>query len=153
MRVVVQRVTSARVTVGDETVGAVGRGLLLLAGIAPGDDERVVARMADKCANLRLFPAAEDGPERSLFEVGGAALVVSQFTLLADVRRGRRPSYVGAAPPELASPLIERFVTALQGLGVEVACGRFGAMMMVESVNDGPMTIVIDSAVFDQPRH
>lgn len=132
-------------TVGDERVGSIGRGLLLLAAIAIDDTKAIVARMAEKCANLRVFPDELGGRERSLVEAGGAALVVSQFTLLADVRRGRRPSFAAAAAPEAAAPLVDEFVSALRGLGLHVACGRFGAMMSVESVNDGPMTIVVDS--------
>jgi D-aminoacyl-tRNA deacylase len=145
VRVVLQRVSRARVTVGSETVGEIGRGLLVLVGVAAGDDASTVERVARKCAELRIFPGADGRFDRSLQEVGGAALVVSQFTLLADARKGRRPSFIDAAPPEIAAPLIESFCDVLRGFEIEVASGRFGAMMQVELTNDGPVTIVIDS--------
>lgn len=152
MRVVVQRVSHASVTVDDDVVGAIGRGLLLLVGIAHDDDAPLVERMARKCVELRLFAGDAGNFERSLVDTASAALVVSQFTLLADLRKGRRPSFIDAAPPEHAAPLVERFVDALRSAGVQVATGRFGAKMLVESVNDGPVTIIVDSASLERPR-
>ena len=152
MRIVIQRVTRASVSVDGETVAAIGRGLLLLAGIADGDDDATVRRVAAKCAAMRLFPGGGDGFERSLLETGGEALVVPQFTLLADVRRGRRPSFVAAAPPKAAAPLVLAFADALRALGVRIATGRFGAHMLVELENDGPVTIILDSGDLIRPR-
>jgi D-tyrosyl-tRNA(Tyr) deacylase len=152
VRVVIQRVTRASVTVDGETVGAIGPGLLLLAGIANGDDEATVRRMARKCVELRLFPDAEGRFDRSLLDTGGEALVVSQFTLLADVRKGRRPSFVAAAAPDVAAPLCDVFADELRALGVAVATGRFGAKMQVELVNDGPVTVIVDSDDLERPR-
>jgi D-tyrosyl-tRNA(Tyr) deacylase len=152
MRVVVQRVNRASVTVAGDVVGEIGPGLLLLVGIAPDDDAALAERMARKCLEMRLFADADARFERSLADIAGEALVVSQFTLLADVRKGRRPSLTDAAPPELAAPLVERFADALRSAGVRVATGRFGAWMLVESVNDGPVTIIVDSAALDRPR-
>lgn len=152
MRVVLQRVTSARVSVDGQTVGAIGAGVLLLAGIAHDDGEPRVRQVARKCAGLRLFPGPGGTLDRSLVETSREALVVSQFTLLADVRKGRRPSFDAAAPPEVAEPLVEAFCDELRSLGVLVATGRFGAMMRVELVNDGPVTLVIDSADLERPR-
>ena len=146
MRAVIQRVRSARVIVGDEVVGAVGRGLLVLLGVAPADTAVEVQWLADKVVGLRIF-ADEDGKmNRSVAEVGGGVLVVSQFTLHGDCRKGRRPSFVGAAPPETAEPLYEAFLNAVRALGVPTAAGRFGAMMQVELVNDGPVTLILDTA-------
>jgi D-tyrosyl-tRNA(Tyr) deacylase len=140
LRAVVQRVARASVTPG----GSIGPGLCILLGVAPGDDDAIATRLAEKVAGLRVF-ANDDGRfDRSLLDVGGAALVVSQFTLLADTSKGMRPSFSGAAPPEHAEPLYERFAGALRELGVEVATGVFGARMQVELVNDGPVTIVLD---------
>jgi D-tyrosyl-tRNA(Tyr) deacylase len=152
VRVVVQRVSSASVTVGGEIVGSIGRGLVLLAGIAQGDDAATVRRLATKCAQLRLFPDDGGKFDRSLLDIGGEALVVSQFTLLADSRKGRRPSFTAAAEPAEAAPLVEAFADALRAAGVQVATGRFGAMMQVESINDGPVTVILDSAELDRPR-
>lgn len=146
MKVVMQRVTRAMVTVEHEVVGAIGPGLLLLAGIGAHDDVAVARRMAQKCAEMRIFGDGHARFSRSLLDTGGEALVVSQFTLLADTRRGRRPSFTAAAPPEIAAPLVEHFADKLRDLGVRVSCGQFGADMQVESVNDGPVTIVLDSA-------
>lgn len=145
MRIVLQRVNSASVSVAGETVAAIGAGLLILVGIAAGDDESTVRRIAAKCAEMRLFADAAGRFDRSLLDVGGAALVVSQFTLLADVRRGRRPSFTAAAAPEVAGPFVEAFADALTTLGIAVATGRFGASMQVELINDGPVTIVVNS--------
>jgi D-tyrosyl-tRNA(Tyr) deacylase len=133
-------------------VGAIGRGLLLLAGAAAGDDVAEARKLALKCAEMRIFSDAEGRFNLSLLDIGGDALVVSQFTLLADVRRGRRPSFVTAAPPEAAEPLVEAFAQALRDAGVPTQTGRFGAKMLVSLVNDGPVTIVLDSETFDRPR-
>ncbi|MEM6458607.1 MAG: D-aminoacyl-tRNA deacylase [Planctomycetota bacterium] len=146
MRVLLQRVERASVRVAARTVGEIGRGYVLLVGVGPGDDAGCVQQMAEKVARLRLFPDVAGRFDRSLLDVGGGALVVSQFTLFADTRKGRRPSFTGAAPPEIAAPLVERFAAALRGLGVSpVETGRFGADMRVELVNDGPVTIWLDS--------
>ena len=152
MRLVLQRVTSAAVRVEGETVGAIGRGLLVLAGVREGDDAETARRLAAKTAALRIFPDDEGRFNRSLLETGGEALVVSQFTLYADVRKGRRPSFTDAARPEVAEPLVEAYASALEALGVRVARGRFGAKMAVELVNDGPVTVGIDSADLERPR-
>jgi D-tyrosyl-tRNA(Tyr) deacylase len=144
MRVVLQRTTGAEVAVGGEVVGAIGEGLVALVGIAAGDDEALVRRAAEKTAALRVFRDDAGRFDRSLADVGGAVLVVSQFTLLADTRKGNRPSFAGAAAPDLAEPLVELYAATLRGLGVEVATGRFGADMRVALVNDGPVTIVLD---------
>lgn len=124
-------------------VGEVGAGLCVLLGVARGDDERAAARLAEKVARLRIFENDEGRFDRSLLDAGGAVLAVSQFTLISDTAKGNRPSFSDAAPPEVAEPLYEAFCTALRGLGVEVATGRFGARMAVELVNDGPVTIVL----------
>jgi D-tyrosyl-tRNA(Tyr) deacylase len=152
VRVVLQRVSRASVSVGGETVGAIGRGVVLLTGIAHGDDAQTVRELARKCAGLRVFPDDDGKFDRSLIDVGGEALVVSQFTLLADTRRGRRPGFTAAAPPDEAARLVEAFAAALRETGVRVATGRFGALMQVELVNDGPATIILDSAELDRPR-
>lgn len=152
MRIVIQRVSRASVSVGDETVGQIGRGALILAGVAEGDDESRADALAAKAAGLRIFAGADGKPDLGLAEIGGAALVVSQFTLQADVRKGRRPSFTGAAAPEIAEPLVERFASGLEAAGIAVERGRFGAYMEVELVNDGPFTIVIDSADLERPR-
>jgi D-tyrosyl-tRNA(Tyr) deacylase len=143
-------------------VGSIGAGLLVLLGVAQGDGPEEARRLAAKTAELRIFadPSASLGAgspaprrfNRSLLETGGEALVVSQFTLLADARKGRRPSFTAAAPPEKASALIDVFAQALRELGVSVATGRFGAHMLVELENDGPVTIVLDTADLDRPR-
>ena len=151
MKVVLQRVAGASVAVDGETVASIGPGLLLLVGIADGDDEAEARRIAGKCAEMRIF--SDDGRfNLSLIDTGGEALVVSQFTLLADVRRGRRPSFDTAARPETAEPLVAAFAEELRRLGVETQTGRFGAKMSVDLVNDGPVTIVIGSADLDRPR-
>lgn len=152
MRAVLQRVTRAAVTIEGETVGAIGPGLVVLLGVAQGDGLEQAQRLAAKTAELRIF-ADDDGRfSRSLLDTAGAALVVSQFTLLADVRRGRRPSFVGAASPEEAAPLVDSFADALREAGVSVAMGRFGEHMLVDLENDGPVTIVLDTADLDRPR-
>jgi D-tyrosyl-tRNA(Tyr) deacylase len=140
MRAVVQRVSRASSKPG----GAIGPGVCVLLGIAAGDDEPAAVRLAEKAARLRIFENAEGKFDRSLLDTGGEALVVSQFTLLADTANGNRPSFSGAARPELAEPLYERFAQALRALGVHVETGVFGARMAVELVNDGPVTIVLE---------
>jgi D-aminoacyl-tRNA deacylase len=141
MRAVVQRVSRARVTPG----GAIGPGLCVLLGVARDDDAEQAARLAAKVARLRIFPDDEGRFDRSVDDVAGAVLVVSQFTLVADTAKGNRPSFAAAAPPEQAEPLYERFCSELRALGVPVETGVFGAKMDVELVNDGPVTIVLDS--------
>ena len=145
MRLVVQRVTRASVRAGEEPLGAIGRGALVLAGISVDDSAEVVDRMADKLIGLRYFPDAEGRTNLAIADAGGALLVVSQFTLLADMRRGRRPGFTDAAAPDLAVPLFDRFVERLRDAAVAVQTGRFGAEMAVELVNDGPFTLVLDS--------
>lgn len=145
MRVIVQRVREAEVTVDGATVGSIGPGLLLLVGIATGDGPEEAAWMARKIAGLRLFDDADGPLQRSVVEIGGAVLAVSQFTLLADSRKGRRPSFDGAMPARDAEPLFTRFVERLREAVGSVATGRFGATMHVRLVNDGPFTLVVDS--------
>jgi D-aminoacyl-tRNA deacylase len=145
MRLVVQRVASASVTADDERIGEIGRGAAVLAGIAVGDSTDVVDRMADKLIGLRYFQDADDRTNLSIADTGGSLLVVSQFTLYADLRRGRRPGFTAAAQPQEAVPLLDRFVERLRSAGIDVQTGRFGATMAVELVNDGPFTLVIDS--------
>ena len=144
MRIVLQRVARARVTVEGRVTGEIGRGLLLLAGFTDGDSEDALAWMADKVVGLRIFPDDEGKMNRSVEEVGGGLLVVSQFTLYGDTRKGRRPSFVDAARPEIAIPLYERFVGLLRATGLPVGTGEFGAMMDVELVNDGPVTLILE---------
>lgn len=144
MRAVVQRVSRASVTVDGEQVGAIGPGLCVLVGVTHDDDEDAAARLADKLWGLRVFPDDQGVMNRPVAEVGGAVLVVSQFTLYGDTRKGRRPSYVAAARPEQAEPLVERLVDELRGRGATVATGRFRADMDVELVNDGPVTLVLE---------
>jgi len=146
MRVVLQRVKQASVRVAGESVASIGQGVLLLTGITHDDSPAVVEKMARKIAALRIFPAL-DGPsgfDRSLLDVGGAALVVSQFTLYGDTSGGRRPSFVQAARPEIASPLVDHFAAQLRAQGLTVGQGVFGADMQVSLVNDGPVTLVLD---------
>lgn len=144
MRAVVQRVTRAGVTVAGEEVGAIGAGLLALVGVTHDDDRAVAARLGDKLAHLRVLDDAAGVMNRSVLDVGAAVLVVSQFTLYGDTSRGRRPSWIAAARPEHAEPLVTAVVERLRDLGVEVATGRFRADMAVELVNDGPVTVVLD---------
>jgi D-tyrosyl-tRNA(Tyr) deacylase len=144
MRAVVQRVSSASVTVDGAMRGACGRGLVVLLGVATGDDPSAAERLAAKVARLRVFEDESGRLDRSLLDVGGDALVVSQFTLVADTRKGTRPSFTAAASPEEAEALYERFCAALAGEGVAIARGVFGARMAVALVNDGPVTIVLD---------
>jgi D-aminoacyl-tRNA deacylase len=144
VRAVVQRVTEASVRVADDVVGTCARGFVVLLGVAVGDDEAAAERLAAKVARLRVFPDEEGRFDRSLLDVDGDALVVSQFTLLADTRKGTRPSFTGAAGPDVAEPLYERFCLALAAEGVHVSRGVFGAAMQVALVNDGPVTIVLE---------
>jgi D-aminoacyl-tRNA deacylase len=144
MRVLLQRVSRAEVRVGTRVTGRIDRGFLLFVGLTHGDGEPALAWMADKVVGLRLFADAEDRMNLSLGDVEGALLVVSQFTLYGDAARGRRPSFVDAAPPEVAIPLYERFVALLGARGVRVETGEFGAMMDVELVNDGPVTLWLE---------
>ena len=146
MRAVISRVAWARVVADGELTGEIGPGLLVLVGVTHADGEADAAWLAAKVAGLRVFDDDRGVMNRSLAETGGGALVVSQFTLYGDARRGRRPSYVAAAPPERAAPLVEAVAKALAGAGVPVAGGRFGADMLVESAGDGPVTILLDSA-------
>jgi D-aminoacyl-tRNA deacylase len=145
VRLVVQRVSRASVRSGDELLGEIGVGAVVLTGIAAGDTPDVVERMADKLVGLRYFADDDGRTNLDLAGVRGDLLVVSQFTLHADVRRGRRPGFSGAAPPEAAIPLVDRFAARLRSHGVRVATGRFGAEMDVELVNAGPFTLVLDS--------
>jgi D-tyrosyl-tRNA(Tyr) deacylase len=145
MRAVVQRVRRARVLIGDEVAGAVERGLLVLLGVAPADTAEQARWLADKVVGLRIFNDPEGKMNLALQDVGGGALVVSQFTLYGDCRKGRRPSFIGAAGPDVAVPLYEAFVNAIRALGVPTATGRFGADMQVELVNDGPVTLILDT--------
>ena len=146
MRVVLQRVSRAEVRVDGRVAGAIGTGFVVLVGFAPTDTDEILAWMAEKIVGLRLFADAEDKMNRALADVGGGLLVVSQFTLYGDARKGRRPSFTDAAPPEAAVPLYERFVALLRERagGLPVATGEFGAMMEVELVNDGPVTLLLE---------
>lgn len=144
MRVLLQRVSRAEVRVGERVTGRIGVGYLLLVGFAVGDSASAIPWMADKVAGLRLFGDAEGKMNLALDDVGGAALVVSQFTLYGDAAKGRRPSFIDAARPEEAIPLYEGFVQALRERGVRVETGEFGAMMDVELVNDGPVTLWLE---------
>lgn len=145
MRAVVQRVTQAGVTVAEQKVAAIGTGLLVLLGIEQGDDERAAAYLADKIAGLRIFEDAAGKMNLSVADIQGEVLMVSQFTLLGDCRKGRRPGFSHAAPPEVAEPLCDHVVALLKGLGLQVQTGVFRADMAVDLVNDGPVTMLIDS--------
>jgi D-tyrosyl-tRNA(Tyr) deacylase len=146
MRAVVQRVSRADVKVDGKMVGEIGAGLLVLLGVGQGDEESDVNALAEKCAGLRIFPDDEGKMNRSLLDIGGEALVISQFTLYGDVRRGKRPSFTDAAPPEQADALYRKFADRLSALGVrKVETGRFQAMMDVTLTNSGPVTILLDS--------
>jgi D-aminoacyl-tRNA deacylase len=146
MRAVVQRVSEASVSVDGEIVASCGRGLAILLGVASHDDDVAAERLAGKVARLRVFENEEGRFDLSLLDVRGEALAVSQFTLIADTRKGNRPSFAGAARPEVAEPIYERFCDALEREGVQVGRGVFGARMQVSLVNDGPVTIVLDAA-------
>ena len=145
MRAVVQRVRSCRVVVADEVVGEIGRGLVVLLGIRNGDTVDQARWLADKVVNLRILEDEQGKMNVSVADTGGAVLVVSQFTLYGDCQKGRRPSFIEAARPEVAEPLYEAFVNAIRLQGVPVATGRFGADMQVELVNDGPVTVILDT--------
>jgi D-aminoacyl-tRNA deacylase len=145
VRAVVQRVTRASVIVDEETVGAIGPGLAVLLGVKQSDTEADARYLAEKTATLRVFDDDAGRMNRSLIDTGGSALVISQFTLLGDVRKGRRPNYMDAAPPEKAEPLYRDYCRHLQDTGIPVATGRFGAEMTVTTVGDGPVTILLDS--------
>lgn len=145
MRALLQRVSQASVTVDDQLVGQIGQGILILLGVGQGDSETQIKTLVDKIVHLRIFADDEGKMNRSLLDIGGEALVVSQFTLYADTRRGRRPGFTYAASPSLAEPLVERFKAALVAYGVAVAGGIFGAHMQVALINDGPVTIWFDS--------
>jgi D-aminoacyl-tRNA deacylase len=146
VRGVISRVAWARVVTGDELTGEIGQGLLVLVGVTHGDGEADARWLAGKVAALRVFDDDQGRMNLSLVDVGGGALVVSQFTLYGNASKGRRPSYVAAAPPELAAPLVDGVAKFLAGEGIPVATGRFGAHMRVESAGDGPVTILLDSA-------
>ena len=145
MRALLQRVSHASVTVDEQVVGQIGQGLLVLLGVGQDDSEVQVKTLADKIVHLRIFGDEEGKMNRSLLDIGGEVLVVSQFTLYADVRRGRRPGFTDAAPPSIAEPLVERFKAAIGAYGLTVADGVFGAYMEVELLNTGPVTIWMDS--------
>jgi len=145
VRAVVQRCSHANVRVGGEIVGEIGMGLVVLVGVSVRDSEADASWLAEKVRGLRVFPDGDANMNRSVEEAGGAVLIVSQFTLHGDARRGRRPSFIEAARPDQAQPLVASVARHLRGFGVEVAEGRFGAMMDVELVNDGPVTILLDS--------
>ena len=145
MRALIQRVTSASVTVAAEEIGRIGAGFCVLVGVTHDDSSAVAEKLATKVANLRVFDDDEGVMNRSLLDTGGAALVVSQFTLYGDTVRGRRPSWVAAARPEVAEPLVDSFVDSLRRIGVPVATGRFRADMQVALVNDGPVTLLLEA--------
>jgi D-tyrosyl-tRNA(Tyr) deacylase len=145
MRAVLQRVSRARVVVEDEVVGEIGRGLLILLGVSRADSAEDARWLADKVVSLRIFADADGKMNRDITEAGGGVLVVSQFTLYGECRKGRRPSFVDAAAPDQAIPLYEAFVNGIKALGIPTATGRFGAMMQVELCNDGPVTLIVDS--------
>ncbi len=145
MRTLIQRVTHAAVHVGDETVGRIGRGLVILAGVGAADDSRDAEFLADKIANLRIFEDEAGKLNLSALDIGADMLVISQFTLYANTRRGRRPDFIAAARPEQAEPLVEDLATRLEAKGLRTARGRFQAKMLVEIYNDGPVTLLLDS--------
>ena len=146
MRLLLQRVTQAHVSVSSQVVGSIGAGLVILVGVGHDDTAAVAVALAHKAVDLRIFRDDEGKTNRSLIDVGGAVLAISQFTLFGDTRKGRRPSFIDAAPPELGNELYERFCATVEERSVKVARGLFGAEMQVELVNDGPMTIWLDSA-------
>jgi D-tyrosyl-tRNA(Tyr) deacylase len=144
MRIVLQRVSSARVSVAGRTLAQIGPGLVLLVGIGPDDEEQQASYLAEKIANLRIFEDEQGKMNRSILDTGGQAIVVSQFTLYADTRKGRRPSFTDAASPEIASPLVAHFAGLLRQQGVPTQTGEFAAHMLVEFHNDGPVTIIME---------
>ena len=145
MRAVVQRVSRAKVVIAGETVGEIGTGLVVLLGVTHTDTAAQAQWLAEKVAGLRIFNDAEGKMNRDLIEIGGSMLIISQFTLYGDCRKGKRPSFIDAAAPSLAIPLYEAFINGVKALGITVATGRFGADMKVELVNDGPVTLIMDS--------
>ena len=145
MRAVLQRVRKSRVSVENKVIGEIGTGILTLIGVAPEDSDREVRYLAEKIVHLRIFPDEAGKMNLSLLDTGGEMLIVSQFTLYGDCRRGRRPSFTGAAPPETAERLIEDFTAEVEKFGVPTAAGRFGAMMEVDLINDGPVTLLLDT--------
>jgi D-tyrosyl-tRNA(Tyr) deacylase len=145
MRAVIQRVRRARVVIDGEAAGAIEQGLLVLLAVAGSDTREQASWLADKIVGLRIFNDADGKMNLSVTDVGGSVLVVSQFTLYGDTRKGRRPSFIGAAQPDIAIPLYEAFVDGIKALGVPTATGRFGADMQVELVNDGPVTLIVDT--------
>src|SRR5262245_21383184 len=145
MRAIVQRVSQARVVIAGETVGQIGRGLLVLLGVTQSDTPANADWLAEKIVGLRIFADSDDKMNLSVTDIGAEVLVVSQFTLYGDCSKGRRPSFIDAAAPEIAIPLYEGFINAVKAQGVRVATGRFGAMMQVELTNDGPVTLIVDS--------
>ena len=145
MRALLQRVADASVTVDGEEVSRIGVGLLILLGVMSGDEDEDLGYLVEKCAKLRIFPDEEGRMNRSVQDIGGEALVVSQFTLAANTRKGRRPSFVAAADPEIARATVDRFCESLRGLGIETSTGVFAADMKVRLLNDGPVTIWVDS--------
>jgi D-tyrosyl-tRNA(Tyr) deacylase len=145
MRAIIQRVSKARVRIDNEIVGEIGPGLLVLLGVAKSDTGEQARWLADKIVSLRIFNDDEGKMNRDLAEIGGAVLVVSQFTLYGDCSKGRRPSFIDAAPPETAIPLYEAFINGIKAHGIPTATGRFGAMMQVELINDGPVTLILES--------
>ena len=144
MRIILQRVSQASVSVGDQTIAQIGPGLVLLVGVGPSDQVDQARYLAEKIAHLRIFEDQAGKMNRSLLDVGGEAIVVSQFTLFADTRKGRRPSFTAAAQPQVAQPLVEKFVDYLSNLGIPTQSGEFGAHMLVEIANDGPVTIILE---------
>lgn len=144
MRALLQRVSSGKVTVDDQTIAQIGRGLVILLGIGREDGEEQAVYLAEKTANLRIFEDEQGKTNLSILDVGGEAIVVSQFTLYADTRKGRRPSFINAGAPDMAAPLVERFAELLRGHGVPTQAGQFGAHMLVEINNDGPVTIWLE---------
>lgn len=145
MRALLQRVSQAEVRVNGHAIASIGPGLMILLGVGHGDTAETAGRLAEKTASLRIFEDQDGKTNLSVLDTCGAALVVSQFTLYADTRRGRRPSFTDAAPPDLAAQLVERFAGSLESLGVPVQCGEFGARMEIALVNQGPMTILLES--------
>ena len=145
MRALLQRVSSGRVSINNQVVAEIGRGLVILVGIGPGDGQEQARFLADKIANLRIFEDNQEKMNLSVRDANGQALVVSQFTLYADTRKGRRPSFTDAAPPDLARPLVDYFTQQLNSLGVPTQTGEFGAHMLVEIHNDGPVTILLEA--------
>jgi len=154
LRAVIQRVTRSSVTVDDQVTGSTEQGLMILIGVTHDDTQEDIDYIADKSVNMRLFPKEgdESGFDRSIMEVGGSALLVSQFTLYASTRKGRRPSFTGAAPSDVSEPLFDQTVAAFRDRGIEVTTGVFGAYMHVDLVNDGPVTILLDSDDRKTPR-